>query len=956
MQKVFSLPSSLQEFIHKSRYAKYVDDKQRRESWDETVDRYIKYSIEHITTNHSEALPKWLDVVEDIRGSILRLASMPSMRLLMTSGEAVKRDNISAYNCYYTAINKKRKFSDILHILLNGTGVGFSCERQEIVKLPDIPTTINKSEDVIVVQDSKKGWSNAYKKLISALYNGEVPTIDYGKIRPAGTRLKVFGGRASGPGPLKELFEFTVNSFQAAKGRKFTSIEVHDLICEIASVVVVGGVRRSALISLSNLSDTRMREAKVGAWWNTEPQRALANNSAVYTEKPDMETFLEEWVSLVKSKSGERGIFSRVAAQKQAAKWGRRDPNASYGTNPCCVTGDTLILTDKGHIPIVETVGVATNIWNGSEWSEVTPFYAGNHETVVVSLSDGTEIICTKNHKFVLADGYKGKTYRKIAEELFVGEKLAKFRMPVVVDGKEYETDAYSQGFYSGDGNTGLTRSWLYEPKFVCQHRLVGTFIDTYDYRKTWKHGPLLAKTFVPIDGSLEYCLNWLAGILDSDGTVTRDKNGNGFQIVSVDKKFLLDTKLMLTRMGVRAKVVAGAEEGFKPMPDGHGGSEDYFCQESKRLLIGNMDVHHLGKLGLKTERLEWHKNPPQRDARQFVSVVSVAPYAKEDVYCFEEPINHTGTFNGIVTGQSEIILLDGQFCNLSEVVVRANDTYETLKEKVRMCTIIGTYQSSLTDFDFIDPEIRKNCEQERLLGVSMTGVMDHPVLNTVSEESETWLENLRDFSREVNKEWAEYLGINESAAITCNKPSGTVGQLTNVGTGGLHPRFSQYYIRTIRQDNKDPITAFLREQGVYNEPSQSAPDSTTVFYFPVEGPVNAVYRDDRTAIQQLEHWLMFQRHWCEHKPSITIYVKEHEWMEVGAWVYKYFDEVSGVSFLPFSDHTYQQAPFIPLTREEYLDWMEKTPGYIDWSKFIELDDQTVSSQELACSGGTCSI
>jgi len=639
MEVEYALPSSLQEFIHKSRYAKYLDSKQRREDWPETIERYIQHSINHISEYYPEALDMWMKVIDEIRMNILLLNTMPSMRLLMTSGEAVKRDGIAAYNCFYTAINKKRKFSDVLHILLNGTGVGFSCERQEIAKLPSVADKVEKCDDVIVVQDSKKGWSSAYRKLISALYNGEIPNVDYSKIRPAGARLKTFGGRASGPGPLKELFDFTTQMFKNAEGRKLTSIEVHDLICEIASVVVVGGVRRSALISLSNLSDTRMRNAKSGEWWNTEPQRKLANNSAVYTEKPDMETFLDEWVSLVKSKSGERGIFSRAASQKQAAKWGRRDPNATYGCNPC-----------------------------------------------------------------------------------------------------------------------------------------------------------------------------------------------------------------------------------------------------------------------------------------------------------------------------SEIILLDGEFCNLTEVVVRSTDTLEDLKHKVRICTILGTYQSTITNFDFIDPEVKKNCEKERLLGVSMTGVMDHPVLNTVSEKSKQWLNELREYAREINKEWAAYFDINEAAAITCNKPSGTVGLLTNVGTGGLHPRFSQYYIRTVRQDNKDPITQFLKEQGVYNEPAQKAEDHTTVFYFLVEGPKKAIFRDDRTAIQQLEHWLMFQREWCEHKPSITIYVKDPEWLEVGAWVYNHFDEISGISLLPFSDHIYQQAPFIPLTKEEFIEWSKKTTSHIDWSKFVETDDQTVSSQELACSGGTCSI
>ena len=633
-----SLPTPLQEFIHKSRYARYLDDKQRRETWDETVDRYMGYAADHIGESYPQALEDWSAVASKIRTGILDLKIMPSMRLLMTAGEAVRRDGIAAYNCFYHAINQKRKFAETLHILLNGTGVGFSCERQEITKLPEVAKEFTQSEDVIVVQDSKKGWSRAYHKLINDLYAGEIPKVDYSKVRPAGARLKTFGGRSSGPEPLKSLFTFTINVFKGAAGRKLTSIEVHDLMCKIAEVVVVGGVRRSALISLSNLSDMRMRNAKSGNWWVDNAQRALSNNSAVYTEKPEMEMFMEEWLSLVKSKSGERGIFSRAAAQKQAARWGRRPADVDYGCNPC-----------------------------------------------------------------------------------------------------------------------------------------------------------------------------------------------------------------------------------------------------------------------------------------------------------------------------SEIILQDGEFCNLTEVVVRAEDTLETLKEKVELCTILGTFQSTITNFDFINDKVKALCEKERLLGVSMTGVMDHPVLNNVSPRAVQWLQELRDHARLVNEKWAKTFKINVSVAITCNKPSGTVGQLVNSGTGGLHPRFAQYYIRTVRQDNKDPLTKFLVDAGVPNEPDAMKPDSTTVFSFPVKGPKDTVVREDRTAIEQLEHWLMFQRHWCEHKPSITVYVKDSEWMEVGAWVYKHFDEVSGVSFLPFSDHSYQQAPFQPIDEATYLEMSEKMP-HIDWQSFIETDDQTTSSQELACVAGACLI
>lgn len=634
---VFDTPQ--QEYIAKSKYARYLDDKQRRETWPETVQRYFGFATEHIQEKFPQAYAQWAAVEAELAEAVFSLRSMPSMRLLMTAGDAVKRNNIAAYNCHYAAIDNVRKFSDMLLILMNGTGSGFSAERQAIAKLPAIPAPLLNCASTIVVQDSKEGWANAYYMLLTSLYMGEIPQVDYSLIRPAGARLRTFGGRSSGPEPLKRLFDFTIKTFMNAQGRKLVSLEVHDIACMIADVVVVGGVRRSALISLSNLSDQRMRDAKSGQWWTGHGHRGLANNSAVYTERPEVEIFLDEWLALIKSKSGERGIFNRAAAQKQAARWGRRSADVEYGCNPC-----------------------------------------------------------------------------------------------------------------------------------------------------------------------------------------------------------------------------------------------------------------------------------------------------------------------------SEILLRSNQMCNLTEAVLRPDDTFEDIKRKVELATIMGVFQATLTDFKGVHPELQANCEEERLLGVSLTGVMDHPVLNRVKGASVTWLQELRDIARAVATEWAGYFGINTPTAITCNKPSGTVAQLTNAGTGGLHPRFGKYYIRTYRQDNKDPLTQFLKDQGVHWEPSLSKPDSETIFSFAVESPDGAIFRDDRTALEQLEHWLMFQRHWCEHKPSITIYVKEHEWVEVGAWVFKHFDEVCGVSFLPFDNGTYQQAPFTEITEEQYIQFKGRFPGTVNWNEFVETDDETGGAQELACTGGVCTL
>jgi ribonucleoside-diphosphate reductase alpha chain len=618
---------SYQKVIAASRYARFLPELKRRETWEETVDRMVNY-----LKSKNEGLDKEF---KEIREAVLNLEIMPSMRLMMSAGEACERDNIAAYNCSYLAINNKRAFSEALYILMNGTGVGFSCERQEISKLPEIPKDISNCDDVIVVGDSKLGWAKSFKKLLSSLWEGDIPKIDYSNVRPAGARLKTFGGRASGPEPLKRLFDFVIDSFKNAKGRKLTSLEVHDIICMVGEIVVVGGVRRSALISLSNLTDKRMREAKMGAWYNDFAHRGLANNSVAYTEKPDMETFMDEWVSLVKSKSGERGIFNRVAAQKQAAKWDRRSDALSYGTNPC-----------------------------------------------------------------------------------------------------------------------------------------------------------------------------------------------------------------------------------------------------------------------------------------------------------------------------SEIILRDKQFCNLTEVVVRSNDTKDTLKKKVQLATILGTLQSNLTNFQFLSAEWTKNTKEERLLGVSLTGIMDAKI---TSNPDPKFLEEIRDVARKTNKKYAEMLEIEESTSITCVKPSGTVSQLVD-SASGIHARHSAHYIRTIRMDKKDPIYSFLKEKGVQVEDEQFRPESTAVFSFPMKAPQGAITRTDKTAIEQLENWLVYQRHWCEHKPSVTISVKDDEWMEVGAWVWKYFDEISGISFLPHSDHSYVQAPYTDCTKEEYNKLKKITPNNIDFSELIEEDDMTEGSQTLACVGGACEI
>jgi ribonucleoside-triphosphate reductase (thioredoxin) len=636
------LPTDYQNFIALSRYARWKEDEQRRETWVETVTRYFDYMSKHLNKKHNYVLSD--ELRSELEEAVLSLNIMPSMRALMTSGPALDRCHVGGYNCSYVPVDSPRAFDETMYILMCGTGVGFSVERHHVEKLPIVNEDMHSTDTIIKVGDSRPGWAKSLRELISLLYAGQIPEWDVSEVRPAGARLKTFGGRASGPAPLEELFHFIIDKFKGAAGRRLYPIECHDIMCKIGEVVVVGGVRRSALISLSNLNDDQMAHAKSGMWWENEGQRALANNSVAYKEKPQMGTYMREWLSLYESKSGERGIFNRQSAKAQAAKNGRRDADHDFGCNPC-----------------------------------------------------------------------------------------------------------------------------------------------------------------------------------------------------------------------------------------------------------------------------------------------------------------------------SEIILRPYQFCNLSEVVVRESDTKETLTEKVRLATILGTFQSTLTDFKYLRKIWKDNTEEERLLGVSLTGILDNAIMSgrsaAIGKNLGALLGDLKAVAINSNKAMAEQLGIPQSTAITCVKPSGTVSQLVD-SASGIHARHNDYYIRTVRGDNKDPLTQFMIAQGIPAEPDVMKPDSTTVFSFPMASPVSAVTRTKMTAIEQLELWLTYQRYWCEHKPSVTISVKEEEWMDVGSWVYEHFDDVSGISFLPYSEHTYKQAPYQDCTKEEYEDMLAQMPSAIDWTALqeFEKEDTTSGGRELACTAGVCEV
>ena len=777
-----------------------------------------------------------------------------------------------------------------------------------------------------------------------------------------------------------DLFNFVVYTFQQARGRKLSSIECHDIMCKIGEIVVVGGVRRSAMISLSNLSDDRMRHAKSGSWWEGNGHRALANNSVSYTEKPDSMSFMREWSALADSGSGERGIFNRVASQKQAAKNGRRDENFDFGTNPCCFTGDMELLTEDGYVPFahlegLDSVGIVSSdgtISKGSVWS------SGKKPTVFVNFhhSLGKDPIqVTDDHVFMLNDGTECQ-----AKDL-KGKRLMSFFEP---QESFSGSDRFLAGFMLGDANLNRLNSeshlglevYFNTKKDGELSQAYGattsggkTVLYTRDNVRIAKEFGLPAK---PIGerGFPPELFNKasLQGLFSANGCVIK---GSRVALKSIDRVQLDGVRSALATWGIQSYITTNKPKKVK-FSNG-----EYLCKESY-----DLNINQYESLLLFASTVNFGQNYKRKALEELIKargpyVSKVVEGPIEEVFDFTEPKNHWGVVEGVVVHNSEIILRPYQFCNLTEVVVRSEDTLEDLERKVRLATILGTVQSTYTKFPYLRKVWQKNTEEERLLGVSLTGIMDNSLTNgsrkavSSTEYSSSCsgerdykeyslgelLEHLKSIAVTTNAEWADLLGIPVSAAITCVKPSGTVSQLVD-SASGIHPRYSPYYIRTVRGDNKDPLTQFMKDQGVPSEPCVMKPDTTTVFSFPQKSPEGAVVTSDVSAIEQLETWLVYQRHWCEHKPSVTIHVKPEEWMEVGAFVYKHFDEMSGVSFLPYSGHTYQQAPYQEVTEKEYTEASHDMPEFLEWERLgeYEQEDNTVGSQSYACGGGMCEI
>lgn len=943
----FKGPAS--EFVYIRTYSRWIDILSRRENWEETVNRYIEFLKE----NKGDLIPP--KVLRKIQEKILSFDVMPSMRALWAAGEAARQDNTTLYNCSFSRISDPQSFSEAFYILMCGTGDGYSVQKIHIDndKLPIIPQINQNNKELYVVEDSRKGWADSLKKQLTALFNGKDVEFDYSNIRPKGARLKTMGGRASGPAPLITLHNYVLEVFLSAQGRKLTTLECSDLRNQIAESVVVGGVRRSSQIAFSDLDDELMRTAKN---WPFHPRRYMANHSAIYNKKPSAVEFLKEWSILASSGTGERGISNLESAKLNTPK--RRKADLIEGSNPC-VTGDTEILTPEGYVRIDNVIDQEIEIWNGFEWSMVTPKVTGRNQPILtVTLSDGKSLTCTEYHRFEISIDYNGNQKSILARDLEPGMKIIKHQYPIIEHGPELK-NAYTTGFISADGMELSKILYVYKPKEMCLKRLEdvksSNFEEKYNrYRVSLNEVPH-SKKLVPITYNIKSKIEWLSGLFDGDGCELKE---GGLQLVSVDKQFLLNVQKLLTTVGVSSKVLYGMKKGKRLLPNHNGSMTEYECQDAYRICIGSTQIQKLKQLGLKCERLLFNKEP-QRDASQFVTVVDVTDSGIADiVYCFNEPKRHLGLFNGVLTGQChEIMLRHKEFCNLSEVVIREDDDLDTLLDKVETATWIGVIQSTFTYFPYLSPEWKENCEEERLLGVSLTGQLDNPeILTPVA------LKALKNKAIKVAKHASQKMGVNMPAAITCVKPSGTVSQLVD-SASGLHPRFAKYYIRRYRISGTDPLFKMLRDQGVKMTPENDQdhlPDdqvSTWVLSFPVKAPDNCITRDNMTAIEQLEHYKKIQTNWCEHNASMTVYVKDHEWFEVGNWVYKNWDIINGVSFLPYDGGKYKQAPYEEISKEKYEKLLENLP-VIDYSQLTryELEDNTEGAKSYNCTGDRCEI
>lgn len=997
----FTRLTPYQEVIHKTRYAKWNEEAKRREDLDETLERYLAYFNRYLKNNFNYVVPALLN--DELFLAMRNLGVQPSMRALMTAGPALDSAQMANYNCTYLPIDAVESFTEMMYVLMTGSGVGFSVERVNVNKLPRIVPYMGMGNVHVIVDDSREGWCDAYGHILDALFRGQTVTWDVSRVRPAGARLKTFGGYSSGPEPLVDLFKHTVEVFSRSllAGRKrMRPIDVFSMCTMIAQIVVVGGVRRSATICLFDKDDVEMLNAKgadsqmyvvENGEWKPGPNAhyAMANISAVFEETPTEAEFKKFWAALRDGGFGEPGIFNRAAVREAMAKIGR--PNhykdgtpIAWGVNPCCVAKGTLVDTARGRVPIEHVVSGDIVLIDEKAHTVLAAIKTGAKECVAVRCADGTTIEVTADHRVLTTSGYKE------AGDLTDTDKIVTSRMPLIpltnVDDR-----GWLIGNCLGDGHVSdehcaldywgadienvyplaverLSNAFPAHVRGARKELIKGTyrrltsqplrdaFVEVADADKKLRAAAFDAKTDA-------FVASFLRGWFDADGTVsTNGGKGVTVRLVSVNAANLAVAKALLTRLGVCARLYTNRVPAqTRPMPDGNGGSADYECQATHELVIGADNVprfsravgfdtpHKAARLAHACSTIDFYKIAWTR-------VVDVTPVGEREVYDLDVPTSRAFVANGLVVHNCEIILRPYQACNLSSAVIRAGDTYETLAEKVRLATILGTWQATVTQFQYLRPIWRENIEEEALLGVCLSGFYDHHILGHDCPEADDWLNKLQQIAWTVNRKLAKEIGINPATSVTAVKPSGNSGELAD-SASGIHPRYAKYYIRRVRQSGTDPMTAFLEASGVPCEVSkQNARDR--VFSFPIKAPEGAVTANELCAVQQLNHWLHVKKSWATHTVSCSIYVKPHEWADVEAWVFEHFDEITGLSFFPYYENNFEQAPFEEITLDQYTKLCQDGTSSIDWSllKHFESEDVTKTGQEFTCIGGACTL
>lgn len=931
--------SNLAKVVYKRTYAR--NDNGITENWKDTVERVIRGNVKNhnVSKNEIEALWKLFS----------ERKAMPAGRGIWYSGSPSheRLGGVALNNCWFTTADDYENFVLAQDLLMLGGGVGMSIEHRFVSKLSkikrDVSIILRNSNDAdFIIPDSREGWNEMTRRVLESFFKtGKSFSYSTVCIRGAGESIKGFGGKASGPQPFVTFIEKVSNIFKEREGKHLRPIDAMDILCSIGEFVVAGNVRRSAIIILGDAWDKEYLRSKR---WDLGPiptQRAMANLSVVCDDIEDLHPLF--WKTY---EAGEPfGIVNRKNIQKYG-RMGELKKDTAVGVNPC-VTGDTEILTKDGYKRIDSLVGQTIEVWNGFEWSSVTPKITGVDQKILkITFSDGRELSCTPYHKFHLSSDYKGKVQVVEAKDLSAGDKLIKNEFPVIEHGLDC-ANAYTQGFVAAEGMELSKTLYVYKPKEEVLSRLTYTNCKWSEgnkrYQLTLSEVPW-SKSFVPFDYNLKSKLDWLAGLFDGDGCELRE---GGLQLASVNRKFLHDLQKLLSTIGIQSKVTSANEAGLRSMPNHKDGTSEYYCQESFRILVGAVQLQELKRLGLRCERLKFNKNP-QRDASQFVKVVSVEECGVADrVFCFTEHKRNLALFNGIITGQcAEAALEDGEPCNLQEIFL---PNLKSVEEFEQAAKLMHRWGKRVTCEKYHNEKNNEVVKRNRRIGTGITGCLQAP--NLFKPEV---LDRVYNAIQEENRDYSKALNIAESIRTTVVKPSGTLSLIGDC-TPGIHPSYSKYYIRRVRFSANDKLIPVLKKAGHYMEPvvkfDGTLDHNTLVVDFYVNTPDNTPCADEGfDTWKQLDTLLLAQKHWADQAVSVTVYYKKEEIEQIKNWLADNLKNIKTISFLCYNNHGFKQAP-LEKTTKDLFDKYNETVTSISFE-----DIETGELDSFECEGGVCPI